>query len=144
MSLCRRWWNSCRTSFSSSLHSHLFPSRFIAVPKILPHDVPPRRCRDTQLSEQLVEVPTILTPSFLRMLQNVDIPVPHGGPGHVEQTVDIPDPCSGVWRLQRFYPRTEFNSDFIFFFWNAFLSGVWSRSLIPVVLVEAFKIFAQD
>ena len=31
----------------------------IEVPKILPHDVPPRRsCRDTQLVEQLVGVPT--------------------------------------------------------------------------------------
>ena len=87
------------------------------VPEILPHDVPPRRlCRDTQLAEQLVEVPTILTPSFLRMLQNVDIPVPHGGRGafgglqgflpvHVEQTVDIPAPRSGVRRLQGFLPE---------------------------------------
>ena len=93
------------------------PEQVIAVPKILPHDVPPRRlCRDTQLAEQLVEVPTILTPSFLRMLQNVDIPVPHCGsgasgglqgflPGHVEQTVDIPAPCSGVRRLQGFFPE---------------------------------------
>ena len=93
------------------------PKQVIAVPKILPHDVPPRRlCRDTQLAEQLVEVPTILTPSFLRMLQNVDIPVPHGGrgasgglqgflPGHVEQTVDIPAPRSGVRRLQGFLPE---------------------------------------
>ena len=71
-------------------------------------DVPkvscPARC------VQLVEVPTVLTPSFHRMLQNVDIPVPHGGrgasgglqgflPGHVEQTVDFPAPCSGVRRL---------------------------------------------
>ena len=37
------------------------PEQVIAVPKILPHEVPPRRlCRDTQLAEQLVEVPTIL------------------------------------------------------------------------------------
>ena len=28
MSLCRRWWNSFRIPFSSSPHSHLFPSRF--------------------------------------------------------------------------------------------------------------------
>ena len=93
------------------------PEQVLAVPKILPHDVPPQRvCRDTQLAEQLVEVPTILTPSFLRMLQNVDTPVPHGGrgasgglqgflPGHVEQTVDIPAPCSGVRRLQGFIPE---------------------------------------
>ena len=89
----------------------------IEVPKILPHDVSPRRlCRDTQLAEPLVEVLTILTPSFLRMLQNVDIPVPHGGRGvfgglpgflpvHVEQTVDIPAPRSGVRRLQGFLPE---------------------------------------
>ena len=38
------------------------------------HDVEP------QMEEQLVEVPTILTP-FLRILQNVDTPVPHGGRG---------------------------------------------------------------
>ena len=63
-----------------------------------------------------MEVPTILTPSFLRILQNIDIPVPHGGrgafeglqgflPGHVEQTVDFPAPCSGVRRLQGFLPE---------------------------------------
>ena len=38
----------------------------IEVPKILPHDVPPRRwCRDTQLVEQLVEVPTPVSYSSL-------------------------------------------------------------------------------
>ena len=54
----------------------------IEVPKILLHDVPPRRlCRDTQLAEQLVEVPTIVSYSLLQltMEQNVDIPVPGGG-----------------------------------------------------------------
>ena len=54
----------------------------IAVPKILPHDVPPRRfCRVTQLAEQLVEVPTPVSYSwFLQriMEQHVDIPVPVG------------------------------------------------------------------
>ena len=50
------------------------------------------------------------------MLQNVDIPVPHGGRGafeglqgflpvFVEQTVDIPAPRSGVRRLQGFLPE---------------------------------------
>ena len=68
-----------------------------------------------------MEVPTILTPSFIQMLQNVDTPVPHGGrgasgglqgflPGHissvtVEQTVDIPASRSGVRRLQGFLPE---------------------------------------
>ena len=55
----------------------------IAVPKILPHDVPPRRwCRDTQLVEQLVEVPTPVSYSSLlqrAVEQHVDIPVPAGG-----------------------------------------------------------------
>ena len=55
----------------------------IEVPKILPHDVPPRRwCRDTQLVEQLVEVPTPVSYSSLlqrTVEQHVDIPVPRGG-----------------------------------------------------------------
>ena len=52
----------------------------IEVPKILLHDVPLRRlCRETQLAEQLVEVPTVLSYSSLQQLvveQTVDIPVP--------------------------------------------------------------------
>ena len=45
-------------------------------------DVPRRSCRDTQLVEQLVEVPTILSYSSLlqrTVEQHVDIPVPGGG-----------------------------------------------------------------
>ena len=56
----------------------------IEVPKILPHDIPPRRwCRDTQLVEQLVEVPTTVSYSSLQRTveQHVDIPVPGGGGG---------------------------------------------------------------
>ena len=86
----------------------------IAVPKILPHDVPPRRlCRDTQLAEQLVEVPTILY--FLKQRtpeQIVDNRVPHGGlPGHssskrtANKIADLPAPRSGVRRLQGFLPE---------------------------------------
>ena len=88
------------------------------MPKILPEDVTMRTAvRDTQLAEQLAEVPTILY--FLKQRipkQIVDNPVPHGGrgvsgglqgflPGHVEQTVDFPAPCSGVRRLQAFLPE---------------------------------------
>ena len=95
----------------------------IEVPKILPHDVPPRRlCRDTQLAEQLAEVSTTLY--FLKQRipkQIVDNPVPHGGrgasgglqgflPGHVEQTVDFPAPCSCVRRLQGFLPEQSSSS----------------------------------
>ena len=54
----------------------------IEVLKILPHDVPPRRlCCDTQLAEQLVEVPTVVSYSSLlqrTVEQHVDIPVPRG------------------------------------------------------------------
>ena len=57
----------------------------IDVPKILPHDVPLRRfCRETQLAEQLVEVPTVLSYSSLQQLiveQTVNIPVPGRGGG---------------------------------------------------------------
>ena len=59
------------------------PEQVIEVPKILPDDVPVRTAvRDTQLAEQLVEVPTIVSFSLLQrnMEQNVDIPVlGHGG-----------------------------------------------------------------
>ena len=53
------------------------------MPKILLEDVPMRRfCRDTQLVEQLVEVPTPVSYSSLfqrTVEQHVDIPVPVGG-----------------------------------------------------------------
>ena len=89
----------------------------IDVPKIILENIPVRTLvGEPQLAEQLVEVPPILTPSFLRMLQNVDTPVPHGGRGAsgglqgsssvtVEQTVDIAAPRSGVRRLQGFLPE---------------------------------------
>ena len=89
----------------------------------------PARCGRTvlctsQTAEQLVEVPTILTPSFLRMLQNVDTPVAgrgvqrgiqgfsqersstaFGGAEHrfpaatAEQNVDIPVPGGSLHGL---------------------------------------------
>ena len=58
------------------------PEQVIEVPKILPEDVPVRAVlRDPQLAEQLVEVPTIVSYSWLqlRLEQNVDIPVPGRG-----------------------------------------------------------------
>ena len=61
------------------------PEQVIEVHKILPLDVPMRAAvRVTQLVEQLVEVPTILSYSSLLQLtveQHVDIPVPGGGGG---------------------------------------------------------------
>ena len=58
------------------------PEQVIEVPKILPFDVPMRAAlRVTQLVEQLVEVPTIISYSSLQrsVEQHVDIPVPGGG-----------------------------------------------------------------
>ena len=58
------------------------PEQVIEVPKILPCDVPMRTAvRDSQLAEQLVEVPTIVSSSSLQRTveQHVDIPVPGGG-----------------------------------------------------------------
>ena len=54
----------------------------ITVPKIVPHDAPARRlCRDTQLAEQLVEVPTTISVAslFLQRLVELSTPVPGGG-----------------------------------------------------------------
>ena len=83
------------------------PEQVIEVPKILPDDVSMQTTvRDTQLAEQLVEVPTIMSSLQRIVEQNVDIPVPGGGgrlaglqgflPGQsstaspVQQIVDIP------------------------------------------------------
>ena len=103
----------------------------IEVPKILPHDVPPRRlCRDTQLVEQLVEVPTIVSWSLLQriMEQNVGIQFLVVEGEALVYKVFFPD------RVQQ---RRSFLQ-------NAFLSGLWSRSSTFLLPVAAFKIFAQD
>ena len=54
----------------------------IDVPKISLEDIPARRlCREPQLVEQLVEVPTVVSYSSLlqrTVEQHVDIPVPRG------------------------------------------------------------------
>ena len=133
----------------------------IAVPKILPHDVPPRRlCRDTQLAEQLVEVPTILSFFKQRIPEQIDDnPVPHGGrgasgglegflPGHssskrtANKIVDLPAPRSGVRRLQGFLPEqssTATSSSSL----ERISERIVDRSLF-LALVKAFKIFSQD
>ena len=80
--LCRKWWNSCRMSCVSSTRFFLFPSRLSKCPRSCSMTslcAPPMR--DTQLVEQLVEVPTIISYSSLRRTteQHVDIPVPRRG-----------------------------------------------------------------
>ena len=124
------------------------PEQVIEVPKILPHDVPRRHfCREPQLVEQLVEVPTILTPSFLRMLQNVDIPVPHGGrggsgglqgflPGHVEQTIDI---SSSVQWCPGFIPEQSSTATS-----SSFLERISERNVEQIVDSRGFGGSLQD
>ena len=58
------------------------PEQVLEVPKILPEDVPfrERSLRDPQLAEQLVEVPTIVSNSWLQLRteQNVEFPIGGG------------------------------------------------------------------
>ena len=97
------------------------------MPKILPHDVPRRHfCREPQLVEQLVDVPTIISLSSLQRTveQNVDIPVVGGsgaGGGLFgflprqnstalfpwNTTVDIPS-CGSLQGFQRGQSSTAF------------------------------------
>ena len=67
--------------YTATIRRTPVPEQVIEVPKILPHDVPRRHfCREPQLVEQLVEVPTIISLSSLQRTveQNVDIPVVGG------------------------------------------------------------------
>ena len=81
--LCRRWVEQLPNLVQFFAALSPVPEQVIAVPKILPHEVLPRRlCRDTQLAEQLVEVPTILYFLKQRIPEQIDDnPVPHGGRG---------------------------------------------------------------
>ena len=94
----------------------------VEVPKILV-DIIPQRSVDLvpQMAEQLVEVPTVLSPTRIALRiaeQIVDIPVPRGrGQGSLPQD-----------RVQQ---RR-------LLLWNAFLSGLWSRSLAFLLLVVAW------
>ena len=106
------------------------PEQVIEVPKILPFDVPMRAAlRVTQLVEQLVEVPTTTSfSSFHRTVeQHVDIPVPGGG-GSISGLQGF---SSQAVQQSCLPPR------------NAFLSGLWSRSL-TLFLVEVFMVLSQD
>ena len=90
------------------------PEQVIEVPKIFFEDVPTRAVlRDPQLVEKLVEVPTIVSYSWLQLVVEFEVLVFHVFPWTVQQ---------------RCFPLK-----------NVLLSGLWSRSL--VFPVEAFKIF---
>ena len=90
------------------------------MPHNLPEDVPLRTAvRDTQLAEQLVEVPTIVSFSSLQRIveQNVAIPVPGGG-GRLAD-------------FQSFLPR------------QSSTAPQFSEERISERIVEVFKVFAQ-
>ena len=110
------------------------PEQVIEVSKILLDDVPTRAVlRDTQLVEQLVEVPTIVPYSSLSLLQvlmeqNVGVPVVGGSgaggglPGFSPRTelfydcradrLQSSSSAGWCWRSSRFTPWTEFNHVF--------------------------------
>ena len=116
-SLCRRWENSCPTSFSSSpLSCRSLPSRLSKCRRSSWTRLRSAQrivLRQPQMVEQLVHVPTVMSYLLLQQLtaeQIVDTPVPGGDGGggrgglqgslprqnsatlHVEQTYDIPVP----------------------------------------------------
>ena len=106
------------------------PEQVIEVPKILPFDVPMRAAvRVPQLAEQLVEVPTIIsiprysglwsTASTFQFLVVED-----------QVLVFTVFPLDRV-QQRRLPPR------------NAFLSGLWSRSL-TLLQVDVFMVLSQD
>ena len=139
----------------------------IAVPKISFDRVSQRLVerRLPQIAEQLVEVPTVLSPTRIALQiaeQIVGISVPHGSgerhvhgflPGQsstlfpsaertsdqiVERIVDIPG--GGLHAVQGFLSRTWFNN--VFHLQYAFLSGLWSKS--SIFLVEVFLVSLPD
>ena len=79
------------------------PEQVIEVPKIVLDDVPVRTSvRDTQLVEQLVEVPTIISYSSLMqrtMEQHVDIRVPGGGGRNAGLQCSLPEQSSTAFIL---------------------------------------------
>ena len=80
------------------------PEQVIEVPKILPEDVPLRAfLRDLHLSEQLVEVPTIVSYSSLQrtMEQNVDIAVLGSGGRNVGLQGFLPEQSSTAMRSSK-------------------------------------------
>ena len=113
----------------------------IEVPKILPHDVPPRSlCRDTQLAEQLVEVPTIVSNSLLQRIveQNVDIPVPGYGGRYAGLQGFPPEQSSTASGAEQIF---DFPSGGGF---QGFLSRQGSRSANKIVAVPASGAGLQD
>ena len=126
------------------------PERIMAMPKISSPSRPLRAVlSEPQMAEQLVEVPTVVSPFFQFVQQNADIPVPgaRGVPGYGglqgflpeqsshpsdEQTIDIPVPWrggSGSGGLHGFHPRQG-------------CSALLSRSLTFLFPVEVLMIFS--
>ena len=97
----------------------------IEVPKISCSPCPLRSLvPEPQTAEQLVDVPTVLSRTRIALQiakQIVGIPVPQG--------------LGGMRRIQGFLPDRVPERRLLF--WNAFLSGLWSRSLAFLLRVVA-------
>ena len=129
------------------------PEQVIEVPKILPHDVPMRRlCREPQLAEQVVEVPTILY--FLLTLQFrmvvVELPevfkafsldtVRRSGLRTRSLTLQLRAVVYGVFKVvSQNRVQQRLVKQII-----VFQQRLSTRSLTILLPVEAFKIYAQD
>ena len=118
----------------------LIPEQVIEVPKISLDMAQRRRMVDLsrlpQTAEQLVEVPTIISYSLLRTVeQSIDIPVPRvrvgGGGGLQGFRPEQGTPAVGVEQIVEFpvpQRRRERSGSFQGFFpWSGFNSGLWSR-----------------
>ena len=101
------------------------PEQVIEVPKILPLDVPMRAAlRDTQLAEQLVEVPTIVSYSWLQLRRSRTSTFQF-------LVVEGETLVFKVFSLNRVQLQH-------FLLQNAFLSGLWSRSLVLCLISMVF------
>ena len=121
MLLCRRWVETLHTP--CGYWDFPIAEQAIEVPKISCSPCPSRsRVPEPQSAEQLVEVPTVLSPTRIALRiaeQIVDTPVPQGRGGVVK-----------VFSQNRVQQRRLLLA-------NAFLSGLWSRSSTFVLLLVA-------
>ena len=133
--LRRRWWNSCQTSSNSFDTPTPDPEQVIEVPKILPDDVPMRiAVRETQLAEQLVEVPTIVSFSSLQRIR-------HSNFWSWRANFAV---CVSLSRRQNSWWKCRRSSPILLYY-----SGLWSRTWPSQFLVVegdslVFKVFIPD
>ena len=115
----------------------------IEVPKISCSPCPSRSLvPEPQSAEQLVEVPTVLSPTRIALRiaeQIVDTPVPHGrGQGRVQGF--LPRQSSTATLLRRNAFLSGLWSSFPRLLRNAFLSGLWSRTLTFLLVLALDRV----